>query len=156
MPQKISAGLLMYRFKPTLEVFLIHPGGPFYKNKDEGVWSIPKGELNENESVIDAAQREFEEETGIKPYGPFTSLGDTRLKSGKTIHAFSFKGDWDGMLTKVSTFALEWPPKSGKIVHFPEVDRAAFFSIDRARKKLHEAQHIFLKKLEEQISNIKS
>lgn len=145
--EKTSAGLLMFRRRSELEVFLVHPGGPFYVNKDEGHWSIPKGELNPQETPMDAALREFNEETGLTPHGEYIPLGSTILNSGKTIHAWAFEGDWDGMLTKISTFTLEWPPKSGKIKHFPEVDKAGFFTISEAKKKIHPSQSVFLERL---------
>src|SRR4051812_24164328 len=122
MPTKsVAAGLLMYRINNgTIEFFLVHPGGPFFKNKDKGHWSIPKGIPNEGEDLLAAAQREFTEETGLISKEPYTSLGTATQKSGKTIHAWAFAGDWDESAGIISnTFELEWPPKSRRIQNFP-------------------------------------
>jgi predicted NUDIX family NTP pyrophosphohydrolase len=150
MPPKISAGLLMYRFQNgTLQVLLAHPGGPFYKNKDNGFWTIPKGEIAPEENGLDAAVREFTEETGITPYGEFISLGWVKQKSGKIVHAWAFAGDWDETKPLMSnTFELEWPPRSGNRQTFPEVDRILFFSVPEALEKINEAQREFVKRLE--------
>jgi len=146
---KISAGLLMYRMRDgQLEVFLAHPGGPFFKNKDEGPWSIPKGEIESGEELLAAAIREFKEETGLDPRGNFIELGAIKQKRGKIVHAWAFPGEWDeARLLQSNLFELEWPPRSGKIQRFPEIDRAGFFSIRHARQKLKEAQHPFLDRL---------
>ena len=148
---KISAGLLMYRMhEGRLEVFLAHPGGPLFKNKDEGHWSIPKGEIESGEDLLAAAIREFEEETGLDPSGEFTGLGTITQKGGKIVHAWAFAGEWgEARVPQSNTFELEWPPRSGKIQRFPEIDRVGFFSIPDARRKLKEAQHPFLDRLEE-------
>jgi predicted NUDIX family NTP pyrophosphohydrolase len=134
MTANISAGLLMYRkVKGDLEFFLIHPGGPFFKNKDLGVWSIPKGIPDPYEDLLVAAQREFTEETGMKAQPPFHSLNSIKQKRGKIVHAWAFLGDWneaDGIVC--NTFKLEWPPKSGRFQEFPEADRAAWMGYDRA------------------------
>ena len=147
---KISAGLLMYRMREgQLEVFLAHPGGPLFNNKDEGHWSIPKGEIESDEELLTAAMREFEEETGLEPHGDFIELGAIRQKGGKIVYAWAFPGDWDeARPLQSNTFELEWPPRSGKIQRFPEIDRVGFFSIPRARQKLKEAQQPFLDRLE--------
>lgn len=146
----ISAGLLMYRVRNgLLEVFLAHPGGPFFKNKDKGYWSIPKGEIDPEESALDAAIREFIEETGIMPEGDFIPLGTVMQKSGKTVHAWAIAGDWDEHKPIVSnTFEIEWPPRSGKKQQFPEIDRAEFFSVTEALDKINEAQREFIRRLE--------
>jgi predicted NUDIX family NTP pyrophosphohydrolase len=147
---RISAGLLMYRMREgKLEVFLAHPGGPLFKNKDEGHWSIPKGEIESGEVLLSAAIREFEEETGLEPRGDFIELGTIAQKGGKIVHAWAFAGEWEeAQLPRSNTFELEWPPRSGKIQRFPEIDRAGFFSIPQAREKLKEAQHPFLDRLQ--------
>jgi len=146
----ISAGLLMYRMRNgLLEVFLAHPGGPFFKNKDKGYWSIPKGEIGPEESALDAAIREFIEETGIMPEGDFIPLGTVMQKSGKTVHAWAIAGDWDQRKPIVSnTFEIEWPPRSGKKQQFPEINRAEFFSVTEALDKINEAQREFIRRLE--------
>jgi predicted NUDIX family NTP pyrophosphohydrolase len=147
---KISAGLLMFRFRGgQLEVFLAHPGGPFFKNKDDGHWSIPKGEIEAGEDLLVAARREFKEEVGIDPWcGDFLELGSVRQKGGKIVHAWAFQGDCDeSRPLQSNTFELEWPPLSGRIQRFPEIDRVAFFTVPEARKKLKEAQHPFLDRL---------
>lgn len=149
MASKVSAGLLMYRVKNQQpEVFLVHPGGPFWSKKDAGAWSTPKGEVKEGESLLETAQREFAEETGLTPKGPYLDLGSTRLKSGKIVHSWAFEGDWNGMLMSIATISIEWPPKSGKFKEFPEVDKAAFFSLEQAKIKIHEAQRVFLTNFE--------
>lgn len=148
--KKTSAGLLMYRYKnKILEVFIAHPGGPYYATKDEGAWDIPKGEVNDSEELIDAAQREFHEETGLRAQAPFIPLGTVTLKSGKIVHVWAFEGDWSGTLLPRATIAVEWPPHSGKYKEFPEMDRAGFFTIEQARRKLHPGKIPFLIRLEE-------
>lgn len=150
MPHKISAGLLMYRFRGSeLEVFLGHPGGPFCQNRDRDCWSIPKGENERNESLIQTAVREFREEVGLEPCGPYFDMGWIRQKSGKKVYAWAFKGDCDeSKPLKSNLFELEWPPRSGRRQWYPEVDRAVFFTLNQARVKLKEAQHLFLDRLE--------
>jgi predicted NUDIX family NTP pyrophosphohydrolase len=147
---KTSAGLLMYRVRDRpLEVFLAHPGGPLFAKKDAGHWSIPKGEVEPGEELLAAAIREFREETGVEPRGDFLDLGAIRQKGGKTVYAWAFRGDWDETRPLQSnTFPLEWPPGSGKVRSFPEIDRAGFFTIAEARKRLKEAQHPFLDRLQ--------
>ena len=143
---KISAGLLMYRKegqdKEALEVFLAHPGGPYYVNRDMGHWTIPKGLIEPEEELLAAAIREFEEETGIKPQGPYFSLPMVRYSSSrKYLHAWAFAGKWEEDEGIVSnTFEVEWPPRSGTLQVFPEIDRAAWFSIPEALQKVHPVQ----------------
>ncbi|MBI2949475.1 MAG: NUDIX domain-containing protein [Verrucomicrobia bacterium] len=131
-----------------LEVFLAHPGGPFLARKDEGHWSIPKGELDRGEDLLAAAIREFKEEVGLEPSGEFIPLGSIQQKGGKIVHAWAFRGDWpEEQSHRCNTFELEWPPRSGQIQQFPEVDRVGFFAIADARKKLKATQHPFLDRL---------
>jgi predicted NUDIX family NTP pyrophosphohydrolase len=149
---KRSAGLLMFRRSGSrLEVFLVHPGGPFWEKKDLGVWSVPKGEYVEGEDPFLAAKREFEEETGIKPEGEYFSIGEIRQPSGKTITAWAFKGDLDPVLIKSNLFSMEWPPNSANIREFPEVDRGDWFSVETARKKITKGQAGFLDVLVEKL-----
>lgn len=155
--RKESAGLLMYRLKNgrSLEVFLIHPGGPFFKNKDMGVWSIPKGEPDENDgSLLKTAIREFEEETGIKPGTEnFIPLGKITQRGGKTVHAWAFEGNIDDdFILKSNTFKTEWPPNTGKWMLFPEVDKCAFFKTYDAKKKIKDRQVDLIERLEEYLS----
>jgi predicted NUDIX family NTP pyrophosphohydrolase len=146
---KSSAGLLMYRQrKGELEVLLVHPGGPFWKNKDDGGWFVPKGEINPGEDALEAAKREFQEETGLIAEGQFLSLGSVKHKGGKTVTAWAFAGNCDTASIKSNTFEMEWPPKSGKRVEFPEVDRADFFNVESAREKMYPAEFEFLGRLE--------
>lgn len=149
MPKRMSAGLLMYRVKNgLLEVFLAHPGGPLFRKKDQGYWTIPKGEPPENEPLLKTAMREFEEETGIKPGGSFIELGSIRQKGGKVVHAWAFESDHDShQFIRSNTFEMEWPPKSGCIQSFPEVDRAQFFSLSEAKEKLKDAQWPLVERL---------
>ena len=145
-----SAGLLLYRRRgDALEVLLAHPGGPLWAAKDEGAWSLPKGEADPGELDDEAvARREFEEETGHPaPAGPSTALGDVRLRSGKVIRAWALEGDLDPALATSSTFELEWPPRSGRRREFPEVDRVAWFDPPTARRKLNPAQAAFVDRL---------
>lgn len=150
MPPKPSAGILPYRYRDgKTEFFLVHPGGPFWKHKDLGAWSIAKGELDEVEDLLRAAKREFEEETGIsiKDFNDFLDLGQTKMKSGKLISAFALLFDFDETAVVSNTFDLEWPPKSGKIIQVPEVDRGAWFDFDTAHSKINPAQQVFLERL---------
>lgn len=146
-----SAGLLLYRQRDgRREALLVHPGGPFWQKRDDGVWSIPKGEIGENETGIDVARREFHEELGVPaPDGEVTSLGTVRQAGGKVVHAWALPGDLDVTQTTSNTFEIEWPPRSGKIQRFPEVDRAAWFDLDTARRKMVPAQSAFIDRLEE-------
>lgn len=146
---RISAGLLMYRVCGGItQVLLVHPGGPFWKNRDEGAWSIPKGEPEPSEELLDCAQREFEEELGLKPHGPYTRLEPIQQKGGKIVHAWAFEGDCDASGIHSNTFAVEWPPHSGQFRSYPEVDRAEFFPLDVGRKKINSAQAALLDQLE--------
>jgi predicted NUDIX family NTP pyrophosphohydrolase len=146
---KVSAGLVLYRVRNgKLEFLLVHPGGPLWKNKDAGVWSIPKGELEAEEDPLAAAKREFAEELGFQPEGRFVELTPIKQKSGKVVHAWAFEGDCDGTRITSNTFTMEWPPRSGCIGEFPEVDQAAFFSLDQARIKINPAQIALLEELE--------
>jgi predicted NUDIX family NTP pyrophosphohydrolase len=148
MPKQ-SAGLLMYRRTGSgLEVFLVHPGGPFWAKKDLGAWSIPKGELAANEDPLVAAQREFEEETGMRPDGLFIRLTPIKQPSGKTIHAWAFEGDCDADAIRSNSFSMEWPPRSGRQQEFPEVDRAEWFTIEVAKEKIVKGQSGFIQELE--------
>jgi predicted NUDIX family NTP pyrophosphohydrolase len=138
---KISAGILLFRRRPPdLEVMLVHPGGPFWAKKDLGAWSIPKGLADEGEDLLAAAKREFLEETGMAVDGEFLDLGAHRQPSGKTIAAWACEGDFDPATLKSNTFSLEWPPRSGRMAEFPEVDRAAWYSIDEASEKINKGQ----------------
>ena len=138
----------MYRNKGGLEVLLAHPGGPYFVNKDEGAWSIPKGESEADEDLLVTAQREFEEETSLKPTGPFIPLKPIQQKGGKTVHAWAFEGNCDPTTLKSNTFTMEWPPKSGGEMEFPEIDRAEFFDLTMARKKIKAGQEALLDELE--------
>jgi predicted NUDIX family NTP pyrophosphohydrolase len=139
----------MYRRRRgSLELFLVHPGGPFFRNKDAGVWTIPKGMIEAGEQPLDAAQREFHEETGFAAAGPFLPLTPVRQKSGKTVMAWAFAGEADPAAITCNTFTVEWPPRSGRMREFPEVDRAAFFSPRDARIRLNPAQVAFVDELE--------
>jgi predicted NUDIX family NTP pyrophosphohydrolase len=149
MPPRVSAGLIMYRLRNgTLQVFLAHPGGPLYAHKDNGHWSIPKGEPPEGEALFDAAKREFEEETGLKPQGPFVEVGSIRQKGGKIVHAWAFEGDCDDSQPICSNlFEMEWPPRSERSQSFPEVDRAQFFPLPEAKQKLRDSQWPLVERL---------
>jgi len=145
---KRSAGLLLYRLREgALEVFLVHPGGPFWAKKDIGAWSIPKGEIDEGEDPLEAARREFEEETGFRPEGAFRELKPVRQRSGKIVHAWAVEGDCDDAVIRSNTFPLEWPPRSGRWIDVPEVDRAGWFDLDAAMEKILEAQRVLLEEL---------
>ena len=146
---KTSAGLLMFRKRnEELEVLLVHPGGPYFRNKDSGAWTIPKGEAAENEDLRTRARVEFQEELGIDPAEEWIELGSVKQKGGKTVHAWAFVGDLEPDFKLASnTFEMEWPPRSGKTQEFPEVDQASFFPLALARSKINEAQTIFLDRL---------
>jgi len=149
---KTSAGILLYKKASNgLTVFLIHPGGPFFARKDEGAWSIPKGELDEGEDGLDAAKREFEEETGCRAGGPFLPLSPIKQKGGKTVLSWAAPGDCAADAIRSNTFTMEWPPKSGRMQEFPEVDKAEWFTIEEARKKINPAQAAFLDELQARI-----
>ena len=146
---RLSAGLLMYRIKDgVLQVLLAHPGGPYFVNKDDGAWSIPKGEPDADEDLLFTAQREFEEETGLKPTGTFIPLKPIKQKGGKIVHAWAFVGDCDPVAIKSNTFMMEWPPKSGKKQEFPEIDRAEWFDLGTARTKIKSGQEGLIEEFE--------
>jgi predicted NUDIX family NTP pyrophosphohydrolase len=146
---KKSAGLVMYRVRNNqFEVLLVHLGGPFWARKDEGAWFIPKGEINPGEDEFAAATREFREETGIEPRGDFIALGTIKHKGGKIVHAWAFEGDCDPSSVRSNTFTIEWPPRSGKMQEFPEVDRAQFASIEQARAKMASAEFELVERLQ--------
>ena len=141
MPIKQSAGILLYRnTNNILEVFLVQPGGPFFKNKDEGSWSIPKGEFLYDEEALTAAKREFEEETGQTIDGNFISLGSIKQKSGKIVYAWAVEGDINHETIFSNTCEIEWPPRSGKKLTIPEIDRAAWFEVDEGKRKINPSQ----------------
>ena len=139
----------MYRRTPgnAVEVLLAHPGGPYWARKDDGAWTLPKGEPEEGEGALACAMREFHEETGCAPAGPFAPLGEVRQQSGKRVSAWCFEGNLDPALLASNLFALEWPPRSGELRQFPEVDRVAWFDLQAARAKLLPAQRPFLERL---------
>jgi predicted NUDIX family NTP pyrophosphohydrolase len=140
-PARPSAGLLLFRRTPAgVEVFLAHPGGPFWHNRDIGAWTIPKGVAEVGEDTLAAACREFEEETGIVPIGPFLPLGSIRQKAGKQVHAWAWEGNADAARVRSNTMTTEWPRASGRFITFPEVDRCAWFDPDAAREKINPAQ----------------
>ena len=139
--KKPSAGILLYRrVDDGIEVLLVHPGGPYWKNKDAGAWSIPKGEYDEGEDPETAARREFAEETGVEPEGDAVPLGSIRQKNGKTVHAWAIEGDFDCDALVSNTFRLEWPPRSGRWIDVPEVDRAQWHTPAEARVRMHTGQ----------------
>ena len=150
--KKLSAGILLYRRqKSDVNVFLVHPGGPFWAKKDEGAWSIPKGEYEVGEDPLAVAKREFQEETGFEISGLFRPLTALKQPSGKIISAWAVEGDIDPTTLTSNTFTLEWPPKSGKIREFPEVDRGDWFDLPTARMKLLAGQRAFVDQLERSI-----
>ncbi|HEX8269583.1 MAG TPA: NUDIX domain-containing protein [Flavobacterium sp.] len=145
---KASAGILAYKYlDDELMVFLVHPGGPFWKNKDANSWSIPKGEFVDPELPFEAAKREFEEETGFTAEGDFLPLEPVKLKSGKVVYAWAVESDVDANAINSNDFEMEWPPKSGRLQRFPEVDRAEWFSTEHALEKINAAQAGFLEQL---------
>jgi predicted NUDIX family NTP pyrophosphohydrolase len=145
---RLSAGLLMFRIKDgALQVLLAHPGGPLFKKKDEGTWTIPKGEPDPGEDLLLAAQREFREETGLESHGPFIPLKPIQQKGGKIVHAWAFEADCDPSSIRSNLFTMEWPPHSGRQAQFPEVDRAEFFNLREARQKIKAAQYALLEEL---------
>jgi predicted NUDIX family NTP pyrophosphohydrolase len=147
---KRTAGLFVHRERDgRIEVLLVHPGGPFWARKDLGAWSIPKGEIGDGEDALAAARREVEEETGLRTRGEALELGSTKLKSGKIVEAFAVRDDFDAARSKSNTFELEWPPKSGVRREYPEVDRAEWFTLDEAQRKLHPGQLPLLERLRE-------
>jgi predicted NUDIX family NTP pyrophosphohydrolase len=155
MPQrsKISAGILAYRRRPHLEVLLAHPGGPYWRSKDAGAWSIPKGEVESGDPLV-CAKREFNEETGLIADGEVLRLAPIKQKSGKTVHAFALERDIDLAAFSSNTFEMEWPPRSGKLQKFPEVDRIAYFDFATARKKILPGQLPLLEELERKLGEL--
>jgi predicted NUDIX family NTP pyrophosphohydrolase len=146
---KLSAGILMFRKRDsTLQVFLVHPGGPFWRNKEAGAWSIPKGEYGEGENALEAAKREFREETGFEVCGKFISLGQIAQPSRKVITAWAVEGDCSPSAIRSNSFAIEWPPKSGRQQEFPEVDRADWFTTNEAKGRMLKGQIAFIDRLE--------
>ena len=138
---KESAGIVLYRYRDSaLEIFLVHPGGPFWKNKDSGAWSIPKGEFDEQEDPLQAARREFHEETGCSVEGSFIALTPVRQAGGKIVHAWAVEGDCEAESIRSNSFTIEWPPRSGQRKDFLEVDRAGWFSLELAREKILKGQ----------------
>lgn len=154
MPKQ-SAGLLPYRrANGVVEVFLVHPGGPFWASKDTAGWSIAKGEFAEGEEPLAAALREFQEETGLTLEGHFQPLGSIRQSGGKTVHAWAIEADLDPATIVSNTFTMEWPPRSGKTAEFPEIDRAAWFTLETAAEKLHKGQAPLLEKFRDALGII--
>jgi predicted NUDIX family NTP pyrophosphohydrolase len=150
---KLSAGVLLFRRPPAgVEVMLVHPGGPFWAKKDVGSWSIPKGLVEEGEDLLAAAKREFLEETGMTVDGEFLDLGAHKQPGGKTVVAWAHEGDFDPSQLKSNTFALEWPPRSGRMAEFPEVDRAAWYAIDEALMKINKGQTPIIGALTERLT----
>ena len=147
---KSSAGLVLYRvLDGVLQVLLVHPGGPFWAHKESGAWTIPKGEVEAEEDQLAAARREFQEELGFSPSGDFIPLGTITQKAGKVVRAWAIEGDCDPAGIKSNSFTIEWPPRSGKQQVFPEVDRAAFFPVDEAKRKINPAQVELISRLQE-------
>jgi predicted NUDIX family NTP pyrophosphohydrolase len=145
---KKSAGILLHRStRNSVEVLLVHPGGPFWAKKDAGVWSIPKGEFSDDEDPLEAAKREFLEETGMEISGKFIELSPITQKSGKIVYAWAVRGDIDPARIRSNTFEIEWPPKSGKKQQFPEIDRGEWFSIDVAKGKINPRQGALIDEL---------
>lgn len=154
---KQSAGLLLFRRAAhNLEVLLVHPGGPFWAKKDEGAWSIPKGEFAVGEDPLQAARREFKEETGSAVAGDALPLIPVRQAGGKTVHAWAIESDFDASTLKSNMFSVEWPPRSGRLQEFPEVDRAGWFSLAEARRKILKGQEPLLLELEHKAGNERS
>lgn len=150
----VSAGLLLYRRSgiASLEIFLAHPGGPFWAHRDEQAWTIPKGGVEEGEEYLDAARREFEEETGILPHGPFQDLGSIRQRAGKIVHAWAWEGNANASTVTSNEMRTEWPRGSGRWIVFPEVDRCAWFDSDTARQKINPAQSELIARLEKKLA----
>jgi predicted NUDIX family NTP pyrophosphohydrolase len=152
MPRKQSAGLLLFRRRAdAIEVLLVHPGGPFWARKDDGAWTVPKGEVDENEDVLAAARREVEEETGARPSGPFIALAPLNQSGGKIVHVWAVESEFDPSTLRSNLFEMEWPPKSGTRRSFPEVDRAEWFDLATASRKILASQAPVLQHLEKQL-----
>jgi predicted NUDIX family NTP pyrophosphohydrolase len=150
--RKTSAGILLYRIHSgEPEVFLVHPGGPYWAKRDAGAWSIPKGEFDEGADALEAARREFQEETGSSADGEFIPLTPLKQKSGKLVYAWALLGDIDASSVRSNTFAMEWPPHSGKRHEFPEVDRGAWFTVAAANEKILPGQRGFIRELQERL-----
>ena len=153
MSKKQSAGIILYRFETgKLQIFLVHPGGPFWQNKDNGSWSITKGEFLDDENPLNAAKREFEEETGFSCSGDFLELSPVKQKSGKMVYAWALEKDIDTSKIKSNEFEMEWPPKSGKLQSFPEIDKAQWFAVAEAKQKINASQAGFIDELIRTIS----
>lgn len=151
-----SAGILLFQRKPHLQVLLGHPGGPYWQNKDEGAWSVPKGEVEEGENLIAAARREFDEELGFIPEGDYLELGSIKQKGGKTVHAWAVEYMIpDDFVFAPGYFEMEWPPKSGQMQSFPEIDKIEYFGVFEAKKKINPAQQAFINRLIDLCSNRK-
>lgn len=150
-----SAGLLLFRLRDNrIEILLGHPGGPFWRRKDHGAWTIPKGLIDAGEDPRAAALREFTEETGHRPAGELLSLGSARQPGGKLVHAWAVQDDWDPVGLRSNTFEMEWPPRSGKRQELPEIDRAAWFGIAEARSRILEGQAVFIDRLLEAVGKV--
>ena len=153
MPRKQAAGLLLFRRAlGALEVLLVHPGGPLWARKDDGAWSIPKGEVEPDEDALAAARREVEEETGARPSGTFIALSPVRQTGGKIVHVWAIESDFDPASLKSNLFEMEWPPKSGNRRSVPEVDRAAWFDLETAGRKILPSQAVVLRHLQERLT----
>ena len=151
----VSAGLLMYSYNAEeLMVFLVHPGGPLFEKRDEGIWSIPKGLVNKGEDLFEAAVREFNEETGITPNGHYTKLDSVKLKSGKIVHGWAFKGEYSpDIVIRSNTFSMKWPPVFGKFQTFPECDMGKYFNVEQAKLKINQRQFPFIERLQIYLNN---
>jgi len=151
----LSAGLLLFRRTDSgIQVFLAHPGGPFWQRRDAGAWTIPKGNINPGETPLDAARREFEEETGLTPEGPYGELGSVKQKGGKVVHAWACEGDADPDTVTSNAATMEWPRGSGRLLTFPEVDRCAWFDLQVARDRINPAQRELLDRLEDLVVRV--
>jgi predicted NUDIX family NTP pyrophosphohydrolase len=152
-----SAGLIMYRWQvQELEIFLVHPGGPFWSKKDKGAWTVPKGEYSEGEQPLEAAKREFEEETGFASHAPFLELGIIKQAGGKTVVAWAFEGNGDPAKLSSNLCRVEWPPHSGRVVEFPEADQGRWFSIPTAREYILKSQEPLLDVLQQALWSLRS
>jgi predicted NUDIX family NTP pyrophosphohydrolase len=159
MASRTSAGILLYRFTPdgTLQVLAVHPGGPYFTNKDEGAWTVPKGEVEEGEEYRSTALREFAEEIGFRPEGELIDLGSVKQKGGKTVYAWAAEYvSGRDVSPESNTFTMEWPPRSGKRQEFPEIDRAEFFPLHEAETKINPAQVQLLRRLQDRLSDARS